>query len=184
MSRWPARLPLSTDDTYCGLEPAQVARVVPVVEVAAEPLEPVDGGERRLEALHHLDACRSSRSRGPSRSPAGTSRCSSATCDGRRPASGSSWKLSGGRPLSSGPTNVSKNSHVRRAVRRSVSTSAAESCSAADSDGGRLTHRATSGDSSQSTDERRRDPGRVRLHGEDEDRRCRPRSPTPPAIWR
>ena len=38
-SRWPARLPLSTDDTYCGLEPAQVARVVPVVEVPAEAFE-------------------------------------------------------------------------------------------------------------------------------------------------
>ncbi len=39
---------------------------------------------------------------------------------------GSSWKLSGGSPLSSGPTNVSKNSQVRRAVRRSVSTSSVE----------------------------------------------------------
>ena len=97
---------------------------------------------------------------------------------------GSSWKLSGGSALSSGPTNVSKNSHVRRAVRRSVSTSAAESCSAADSGGGRLTQRATSGDEQP---ERRRTA-----------RRARPRLgftartraavataiATPPAIWR
>ncbi len=41
--------------------------------------------------------------------------------------SGSSWKLSGGSAWSSGPTNVSKNRHVRRAMRRSAPASAAES---------------------------------------------------------
>ena len=37
--RWPARLPLSTDETYFGSSGRQLARVVPVVEVAAEALE-------------------------------------------------------------------------------------------------------------------------------------------------
>ena len=64
---------------------------------------------------------------------------------------GSSWKLSGGSPWSSGPTNVSKNRQVRRAVRRSGAMSAADSCSAAVSAGGWLTHLATRGDSSHST---------------------------------
>ena len=63
---------------------------------------------------------------------------------------GSSWKLSGGSPWSSGPTNVSKNSQVRRAVRRSDSMSASESSSDADSVADRLTHRATTGESSHS----------------------------------
>ena len=61
---------------------------------------------------------------------------------------GSSWKLSGGRPWSSGATKVSKNRQVRRAIRRTARTSAAGSCSAADSAGGRLIHRATTGASS------------------------------------
>ena len=38
-----------------GLEPVQVARVVPVVEVTAEPFEAGDRGERRLQALHHVE---------------------------------------------------------------------------------------------------------------------------------
>ena len=54
-SRWPARLPLSTDDTYAGSSAVQVARVVPVVQVPAEPFEAADGRERRLQALHHLE---------------------------------------------------------------------------------------------------------------------------------
>ena len=62
--------------------------------------------------------------------------------------SGSSWKLSGGRLWSSGPTKVSKYRQVLRAARRSASTSVVDSCSAAESADGRLTRRATRGDSS------------------------------------
>src|SRR3954452_11233396 len=63
------------------------------------------------------------------------------------PLGGCSWTLSGGRWLSAGPTNVSKNRQVRRAtVRRK-----AESCS--DNRGraarsGRLSHQAAAGDTS------------------------------------
>ena len=64
---------------------------------------------------------------------------------------GSSWKLSGGSPWSSGRTKVSKNRQVRRAVSRSAPTSAGESCSAADSGGGWLARRATRGAASQRT---------------------------------
>ena len=39
--RWPARLPLSTDETYRGSSGAQVVGVVPVVEVAAKALQPL-----------------------------------------------------------------------------------------------------------------------------------------------
>ena len=52
---------------------------------------------------------------------------------------GSSWKLSGGRAWSSGPTNRSKNRHVRRAMRRSAMASAADSWRPADS-GARHAH--------------------------------------------
>ena len=64
---------------------------------------------------------------------------------------GSSWKLSGGSPWSSGATNVSKKSHVRRAIRRRVSTSSFDSSPAGDAEAGRLTQRATTGESSHRT---------------------------------
>ena len=64
-------------------------------------------------------ASRSSRSRGRSRSPAGTSRCSSARCGGRRRAADRPGSCRAAGALSSAPTKVSKNRHVRRAVRRS-----------------------------------------------------------------
>ena len=64
---------------------------------------------------------------------------------------GSSWKLSGGNPLSSGATNVSKKSHVRRAIRRRVTTSSSDSSPDGDSDAGVLTHRATTGENTHSS---------------------------------
>src|SRR5579864_4212380 len=64
---------------------------------------------------------------------------------------GSSWKLSGGRKVSSGPTKVSKKRHVRRAVERRIWRSAAERISAGDGRGGRLTQRAASGESTHAS---------------------------------
>ena len=52
--RWPARLPLSTVETYGRLQHAQIVQVVPVVEVAAEPAHPLERAERQLEPLGHL----------------------------------------------------------------------------------------------------------------------------------
>ena len=63
---------------------------------------------------------------------------------------GSSWKLSGGRKWSSGPTNASKNRHVRRAVERRRVTSSGARGDVARARGGRLIHRATSGERPQS----------------------------------
>src|SRR3954462_9834132 len=63
---------------------------------------------------------------------------------------GSSWKLSGGSQLSAAPTNVSKNSHVRRAVRRSDSISAGDSSAEATTDTGGLPPRANKGETSHS----------------------------------
>ena len=84
---------------------------------------------------------------------------------------GSSWKLSGGRPWSSGPTNVSKNRQVRRAVRRSAAVSSAVSRSAAASGAGRLTRWATKGAEQPQDDEGRRQRACARLRHEDEDGR-------------
>src|SRR5262249_17582156 len=63
---------------------------------------------------------------------------------------GSSWKLSGGRPLSSGPTTVSKNRQVRRAVARSLRRSDADRGATPSVASGWLTQRATAGDKIQS----------------------------------
>ena len=63
---------------------------------------------------------------------------------------GVSWKLSGGSALCSGVTKVVKYRHVRRATSRSARASAAESGAARTVVPGRLTQRATSGDSAQS----------------------------------
>ena len=63
---------------------------------------------------------------------------------------GSSWKLSGGSQLSAGVTKVSKYRHVRRAVRRSARASASETPARRSGAGGRLIHRATAGETSQS----------------------------------
>src|SRR5262249_43623291 len=64
---------------------------------------------------------------------------------------GSSWKLSGGSPLSSGPTTVSKNRHVRRAVARSSRRPDADNGATPSVASGWLTQRATAGDRIQST---------------------------------
>ena len=49
--RWPARLPLSTVETYCGSSGRRSLRVVPVVEMPAETGEAAHGGQRRLQPL-------------------------------------------------------------------------------------------------------------------------------------
>ena len=64
---------------------------------------------------------------------------------------GSSWKLSGGRAWSSGPTNVAKNRHVRRATSRSARASAADRGTARAAGRGRLTQRAMAGEPAQSS---------------------------------
>ena len=117
-SRWPARLPLSTDDTYSGSSrrrsrvsyqlyrcPRKRSRLPTVASVASRrstissvPIQPksraVTVASRYIPMF------------------VGEVRCATT-------GPGSSWKLSGGSPWSSGPTNVSKNRQVRRAVRRS-----------------------------------------------------------------
>ena len=89
---------------------------------------------------------------------------------------GSSWKLSGGSQWSSGPTNLSKNRHVRRAIRRSAMASAADSWRPADSARRLLTDRAIAGDSSQRP--RTAGPAGWRpASGRGRERQRRPRSP-------
>src|SRR6266850_6709792 len=63
---------------------------------------------------------------------------------------GTSWKLSGGKAWSSGPTNVVKKRHVRRATRRRARASAAESGWVGALLRGTLIHRATAGDTAHS----------------------------------
>ena len=64
---------------------------------------------------------------------------------------GASWKLSGGKPWSSGPTNVAKNRHVRRAINRRARASSNDSCSALAIRRGTLMKRATAGAASHSS---------------------------------
>ena len=59
---------------------------------------------------------------------------------------GVSWKLSGGKAWSPGPTNVVKNRHVRRAINRSARASASDRGSAGVALRGMLIQRATAGD--------------------------------------
>ena len=68
------------------LERPQVARVVPVVEVAAEALAAAPSWRASPRAARPCRACRSSRSRGPRPSTADRGRCWSARCGARRPA--------------------------------------------------------------------------------------------------
>jgi hypothetical protein len=58
--------------------------------------------------------------------------------------------LSGGNQLSSGPTNVSKKSHVRRAVSRNEVISTSDSSFDGSLDSGVLTQRAMYGDNNHS----------------------------------
>src|SRR5687767_3818143 len=64
---------------------------------------------------------------------------------------GVSWKLSGGNAWSSGPTNVAKNLHVRRAIKRRARASAGASDGMPDALLGMLIQRATAGDAIHST---------------------------------
>ena len=107
--------------------------VVPVVQVPAEAFEAADGRESRLQPLHHLDRPDPTEvaSRHGRQQVHPDVRRRGAMRDGRR------WDRPGScraaAQWSSGPTKVSKNRQVRRAVSRSAPTSAAESCSAANS---------------------------------------------------
>src|SRR5512135_2083347 len=65
--------------------------------------------------------------------------------------SGTSWKLSGGRKLSSSEMNSSKNRHVRRAADRSASASDCFIVRWPDKGGGALVQRAARGDKTQRT---------------------------------
>ena len=143
-----------------GLERAEVARVIPVVEVAPEALEAAHRREGRLEPRRASPGCRASRNRARRPSTAGRARCSWATCDARRPASGPPGSCPGAGQWSAGPTKASKNRQVRRAVERRVRASGGDSSGVGDRRGGRLTHRATSGESPHSSEERRGDAQR------------------------
>ena len=69
---------------------------------------------------------------------------------------GVSWKLSGGKAWSSGPTNVAKYRHVRRAINRSAPASASVSGSVAAMVRGRLIQRATAGAATHSSEKGQR----------------------------
>src|SRR2546422_11690979 len=64
---------------------------------------------------------------------------------------GVSWKLSGGNAWSSGPTNVAKNRHVRRATNRRARASAAERGWVGAVLRGTLIQRATAGEAAHRT---------------------------------
>ena len=53
--RCPARLPLSTEETYCGSSGRRSLDVVPVEEVAAVARQRADGRQRRLQAFDRVD---------------------------------------------------------------------------------------------------------------------------------
>ena len=134
------------------IERPQVGRVVPVEEVAAVPLQ------RPIVAS--VASSRSTASSVPiqPKSRAATvdssrGRYWSATSGGRRPAAGSSWKLSGGSMLSPAVTNVSKNRQVRRAISRSAAGIGLARSPGCRHRGATLTQRATAGESSQAQDE-------------------------------
>src|SRR5207245_1026678 len=74
---------------------------------------------------------------------------------------GSSWKLSGGRACSSGPTNVAKNRHVRRAINRRARASPDDSGVVLAVSRGRLIHRATAGDAAHSSSKGSGDAGKA-----------------------
>ena len=80
-SRWPARLPLSTVETYSGRQRLERARVVPVVEVAAVALHAAPASPKRLaRAVEQPRRRDSSRSRRRPGSPAAPGRCWSGWC--------------------------------------------------------------------------------------------------------
>ena len=85
----PARLPLSTDDTYFGSSGAQVVRVVPVEQVAAVVLERAHRARASPRPGPPARRCRSSRSRARRPPRADRVRCWWATCAARPPAAAS-----------------------------------------------------------------------------------------------
>ena len=128
------------------IERAQIARVVPVVEMPAEPVEAAHGGQRRLQPLDRLGGSRSTRNRGRLAVDrryrprlVGEVRCASA-------GTGSSWKLSGGSMWSAAVTKVSKNRQVRRAISRRACASASDTDIRPALRGGRLVQRAIAGE--------------------------------------
>ena len=101
------------------IERPQVARVVPVVQVPAVASACAPWCRASPRCGRARRAGRTSRSRAPPRSTADRGRCWWARCGAPPPPRGSSWKLSGGRWLSSAVTKVSKKRQVRRAISRS-----------------------------------------------------------------
>ena len=108
----PARLPLSTVETYRGRSGARVR--------VSYQLRRCPSCRSRPSIVPSIRSTRSSiaaseRSRGRARraSRGAPSRCSSARSGAPPVARASSWRLSGGSKWSSGPTSVSKYFHVR-----------------------------------------------------------------------
>ena len=153
-----------------GLQRAEAVRPIPVVEVAAEPLESAHRGDRGLEAFDRLEGpdpaevTRGDRRQQVSPMLVGDVRCATTGF-------GSSWKLSGGRKWSAGSTNVSKNRHVRRPVKRKSRVWSGDTNGIDRARTGRLIHRATIGRRTPEQDERRgNDPAFWPEH--DDQRRC------------
>ena len=73
------------------IERPEVGRVVPVVEVAAEPVHPAHRAERRVEPLDHVVEADPAEVAGATRPRAGRGRYWSATSGGRSRPRGGSW---------------------------------------------------------------------------------------------
>ena len=98
---------------------------------------------------------------------------------------GSSWKLSGGSAWSSGPTNgLEEPPGPAGDQAEGADVGGRELLRPADSAGGWLTHRATTGDSSHSTTNGAAIQAALGFEDERRAPRRQPRSPTPPAICR
>ena len=116
-TRQPSKLPLSTVEMYRGGSGCRVRGVVPVVEMAPVLFQPVERVERLLQPVEQSAQADVAEVVG------GQGRDQQEPLVGRRcpvgdPASGISWKLSGGSQWSSSPTKVSKKCQVLRAMRR------------------------------------------------------------------
>ena len=81
---------------------------------------------------------------------------------------GSSWKLSGGRALSAGPTKVSKKRQVRRPIRRRIGGVGVGQSSQPGLDAGQAQPARDRGRQEPCGDERRGDPGGGRVEHQDE----------------
>ncbi len=143
----PARLPLSTVETYSGNSGLSERRVVPVVEMAAVTLHAGQGAER-------LAAVRSSSLAGAAIAEVagGQVRQQRHADVGRAGARGDasagfSWKLSGGSQFSSAVTKTSKKRQVRRDSFCRKTRCASDRWTGGGGSG-RLSHQATSGETS------------------------------------